>query len=255
MRKPKILITNDDGIFSDGIYALWEAINQIGNTFIVAPKKNQSGSSHSITLHDPLQIQYFNRINGFEGWAINGTPADCVKIAIKSIMEDKPDLLVSGINRGANLGTNIIYSGTVSAAMEGTLNGIPSMAISLDSFKTDKYDVAKYIAVDLSNYIIENGLPQGTLLNINVPYCDANSIKGKKITMQGTQSFIDEFERRTDPRNRDYFWIKGKIIDKDTSIDYDGKAVKENYVSITPIHSTIINTEYINELKKYFPDE
>jgi len=255
MTKPKILITNDDGIFSDGIFALWQAMSQIGETYVVAPRTEKSASSHSITLHEPLRIESVNRASGFEGWSINGTPADCVKIAIQSIMNDKPDLLISGINRGSNLGSNIIYSGTVSAATEGTILGIPSIAISLASFKTDKYDVAKSVSIDLSNYILRNGLPDRTLLNVNIPYCDEINIKGKKITSQGNQYFKDEFEKKTDPRNKDYFWIKGKMIDEDTSINFDGKAVKENYISITPIRFDITDKNYINELKNVFPDE
>ena len=162
------------------------------------------------------------------------------------------DILISGINRGANLGTNIIYSGTVSAATEGTIMGIPSIAISLASYKTDKYEVVKTIAKKIVEYVMKNSLPKATLLNVNVPYCNIDDIKGMKITKQGSQYFVDEFEERIDPRNRNYYWIKGKMIDDDRSLDFDGKAIKENYVSITPIHFNLTNEPFLDALRKDF---
>ena len=144
--RPKILITNDDGILSKGIFALWEAMKEVGETYVVAPSSEKSASSHSITLSEPLRVKFLERKNGFKGWSISGTPVDCVKIAIKTLMKEAPDLLISGINRGANLGTNIIYSGTVSAASEGTMLGIPSIAISLASFENNNYESASIYA-------------------------------------------------------------------------------------------------------------
>ena len=135
MNKPNILITNDDGIYSEGIYALWEAMGEVGNPFVVAPNTEQSGSGHGITLNNPLRVNKITRSNGFKGYAVTGSPADCTKIGIRSLMKSDPDILISGINQGANLGTNLIYSGTVSAATEGAVLGIPSIAISLASFK------------------------------------------------------------------------------------------------------------------------
>ena len=255
MSRPKILITNDDGISSQGIYALWEAMNEVGETFIAAPSTEQSASSHSITLSDPIRVRTIERKNGFRGWSVSGTPADCVKIAIQSLMLDRPDIIISGINQGANLGSNIIYSGTVSAATEGMIQGIPSIAISLASFNTDNYEGVKIYAKKIVRHVIEHGLPKGTLLNVNVPYCDYKDIKGMKVTSQGSQYFVDEFEERIDPRNSKYYWIKGKMIDEDQSIDYDGKAIKEHYVSITPIHFQLTNDLYLEDLKKQFSYE
>ena len=146
-------------------------------------------------------------------------------------------------------------AGTVSAATEGTIMGIPSIAISLASYKTDKYEVVKTIAKRIVEYVMKNSLPKATLLNVNVPYCNIDDIKGIKITKQGSQYFVDEFEERIDPRNRNYYWIKGKMIDDDQSLDFDGKAIKENYVSITPIHFNLTNEPFFDALRKDFPHE
>ena len=250
MIKPKILITNDDGISSRGIYALWEAMNDIGETFIAAPSSEQSASSHSLTLSSPLRVKILKRKNGFKGWSISGTPVDCVKIAIRSLMKKSPDILISGVNHGANLGNNIMYSGTVSAAAEGMIMGVPSIAISLASYETDNYGAVKKYAKNIVAKVLDHGLPQDTLLNVNVPYCKLKEIRGLKITSQGNQYFIDEYEKRIDPRNSEYYWIKGQMIDEDQSIDYDGKAIQENYVSVTPIHFKLTNELYKEDLKK-----
>ena len=255
MSKPKILITNDDGIFAPGIRALWEAMCEIGDPIVIAPDTEQSAVGHAITLTDPLRVVPVRRSGGFEGLAVSGTPSDCTKIAIKSILDEKPDLLISGINSGSNVGNNIIYSGTISAATEGTMLGIPSIAISLDSYKSDDYRVSKKAAIDMANHVLHHGVPQGTLLNVNVPYCLPGEIKGVKITRQGTQYFKDEFEKRTDPRGRTYYWMKGNIIDKDEELEFDGKAVRENYISITPIQFNMTNESYMDELRERFENE
>tara|TARA_A100001011_G_C14240525_1_gene813052 strand:- start:675 stop:1442 length:768 start_codon:yes stop_codon:yes gene_type:complete len=255
MIKPKILITNDDGISSEGIYALWDAMQDVGETFIAAPSIEKSATSHSLTLSDPLRANIIEREHGFKGWSISGTPVDCVKLAIRSLMGDRPDVLISGINHGANLGNNIMYSGTVSAAAEGMIMGIPSIAISLASYETDNYDVSKKFAKKIVEKVIANGIPKDILLNVNVPYCNEDEIKGVRITRQGSQYFVDEFEERIDPRNGNYFWIKGKMIDEDKSIEFDGAAIKENYVSITPIHYRLTNESFFNDLKNQYSDD
>ena len=252
MNKPKILITNDDGIFAPGIYALWEAMQEVGQTTVVAPDTEQSAVGHAITLSDPLRVEGIHRTGGFEGFAVSGTPADCAKIAIRSLMDKKPDVLVSGINRGANLGNNIIYSGTVSAATEGTMLGIPSVAISINSFNSDEFRGAKETAIKVVHYLINNTLPSGTLLNVNVPYCPPEEIKGIKVTRQGNQYFQDDFDQRKDPRGRTYYWMKGKIVDDDQELYYDSKAVCDGYVSITPIHFQMTNESYFTKLEEIF---
>ncbi|MED5426516.1 MAG: 5'/3'-nucleotidase SurE [Candidatus Neomarinimicrobiota bacterium] len=250
MSKPKILITNDDGIFAPGIYALWEAMQEVGQTTVVAPDTEQSAVGHAITLSDPLRVEEIHRTGGFEGFAVSGTPADCAKIAIRSLMDKKPDVLISGINRGANLGNNIIYSGTVSAATEGTMLGIPSVAISLNSFNSDEFRGAKETAIKVVHYLTNNTLPSGTLLNVNVPYCPPEEIKGIKVTRQGNQYFQDDFDQRKDPRGRTYYWMKGKIVDDDQELYYDSKAVCDGYVSITPIHFQMTNESYFTKLEE-----
>ena len=152
-------------------------------------------------------------------------------------------------------GTNLIYSGTVSAATEGAVLGIPSIAISLASFKTSDFDLAKTVAIDTVKHVLRYSLPKGTLLNVNVPCCDKDQINGTRVTKQGNQYFVDEYEKRTDPSHKDYYWIKGEIIDDDSSIDYDGKAISENYISITPIHFKLTNEQYLKELVSQFTDE
>ena len=250
MSKPKILITNDDGIFAPGIYALWEAMQEVGQTTVVAPDTEQSAVGHAITLSDPLRVEGIHRTGGFEGFAVSGTPADCAKIAIRSLMDKKPDVLISGINRGANLGNNIIYSGTVSAATEGTILGIPSVAISINSFNSDEFRGAKETAIKVVHYLTNNTLPSGTLLNVNVPYCPPEEIKGIKVTRQGNQYFQDDFDQRKDPRGRTYYWMKGKIVDDDQELYYDSKAVCDGYVSITPIHFQMTNESYFTKLEE-----
>ena len=252
MSKPKILITNDDGIFAPGIYALWEAMQEVGQTTVVAPDTEQSAVGHAITLSDPLRVEGIHRTGGFEGFAVSGTPADCAKIAIRSLMDKKPDVLISGINRGANLGNNIIYSGTVSAATEGTMLGIPSVAISINSFNSDEFRAAKETAIKVVHYLINNSLPNGTLLNVNVPYCPPEEIKGIKVTRQGNQYFQDDFDQRKDPRGRTYYWMKGKIVDEDQELYYDSKAVCDGYVSITPIHFQMTDESYFMKLEEIF---
>ena len=248
--KPEILIVNDDGIYSPGIEALADAMVKIGKVTIIAPDKEQSGKSHSITLNNPIRLKSVNLKNGLKGWSANGTPVDCAKVAIKTLLNRKPALVISGINLGANLGKNMIYSGTISAAFEGTILGIPSAAISLDSFKAENFAGAKYVATSIANHLLKHKLPEGTMLNVNVPNIDQKDLKGFLVTKQGNQSFRDIFEKRIDPRGNSYFWIKGEMVNNDFSIEYDGEAVSKGYVSITPVHFHLTNELYINELKK-----
>ena len=248
--KPEILIVNDDGIYSPGIQALADAMVKVGNITVIAPDKEQSGKSHSLTLNDPIRLKHVNLKKGLKGWAVNGTPVDCAKVAIKKLFDKKPDLVFSGINLGANLGRNLIYSGTVSAAYEGSILGVSSAAISLDSFKGNNFVAAKYVATKIANHLLKHKLPKGTMLNVNVPDIAKKDLKGFLVTKQGSQSFVDTYEKRIDPRGNSYFWIRGEMINDDSSIEYDGEAVSSGYVSVTPIQFRITNELYINELKK-----
>ena len=250
IKRPKILVTNDDGIFSPGIYALWEAMQEIGDVTIVAPDSEKSAVGHAITITDPIRVEKIQRKNGFKGFAVKGTPADCVKIAGRSLMKSPPDIVVSGINSGANVGSNIIYSGTVSAATEGTILGIPSVAISLNSIKGGDMTAAQKVAVTVVKKVLENGLPTGILLNVNVPYIPERAIKGYRITKQGKLVFKDRFEKREDPRGKFYYWMMGEIIN-DTDSESDGYAIQNDYVSITPIHYQLTEESYIKTLESW----
>ena len=250
-KKPTILITNDDGIFAPGIYALWEVMRKIGDVIVVAPDSEKSAVGHAITISNPIRIKKVNGHGKFSGYAVNGTPADCVKIAVKAIMNNSPDIVVSGINHGANVGSNIIYSGTVSAATEGTMLNIPSVAISLNSIKGGNFRPAQKISESIANLILKNGLPAGVLLNVNVPNIPLDKILGYKVTRQGNIFFIDRFEKREDPRGQVYYWMTGEIIDDDAHDDYDGQALKDNFISVTPIHYQLTDEKFINQLKRW----
>ena len=251
MSRPTILISNDDGIYSDGIYALWESMSEIGETIVVAPNTEKSAVGHAITLSDPIRIEEVNRSGGFTGYAVNGTPADSVKIGVKAIMQSKPDIIISGINHGANVGQSLLYSGTISAATEGTFLRIPSVAISLDALRNCEFTASKEVAKNVVNTVLKNGLPKDTLLNVNVPKDPGNGIKRYQITHQGSIYFKDHFEKRQDPRGRLYYWMTGDIKDPDTDLHSDGVALREGYVSITPLQLRMTNMDFMNELNEW----
>jgi len=197
-----ILITNDDGIHAPGIFQLKKALDAVGNTVVVAPDVERSAVGHAITLSDPLRVYEVEKNGKFFGYAVNGMPADCVKLGIKCLMRNKPDVVVSGINMGPNTATNIIYSGTVSAAAEAVIMGVPGLAISLTTFNIPEFEFSCTLAVQLVKKIKEFGLPEGTLLNVNVPPLKENEIKGIVITRQGKGRFEEFFDKRVDPTNR-----------------------------------------------------
>ena len=246
----KILVTNDDGIYSPGIYALWDVAKEFGDVTLVAPNRQRSAVGHAITIANPLYVTDIDRGNGFKGYAVSGTPADCVKIGIKKIMKSKPKMVLSGINIGSNLGNNIIYSGTVAAAIEGAVAGIPSIAFSVDTFNTNSFETSKAVVRKIINIYMDNSLPIGTILNVNVPNCNLGDLKGYKVTVQGKQYFDDNFDERIDPRGRKYYWMIGEMVDNDKKIDCDGIAVKNDYASITPINFEMSNIGYLDQLKK-----
>ena len=250
-KKPRILLTNDDGIYSKGIYALWEAMNEIGEVTVLAPNTEKSAVGHAVTISDPLRIEPYSRHENFKGYAVNGTPADCVKIAIGSFLDKVPNIIVSGINAGSNMGTNILYSGTVSAAAEGTMLGVPSIAFSLNTFNTDNYELSKEVAIKMTKSVLDHGLPNGTLLNVNIPKCEISECQGYKITSQGDEYFLDDFQKREDPRGRIYYWMSGKIVNNDTSNEQDGYAIANNWVSVTPIQYKLTDHKFIDDLKSW----
>jgi 5'-nucleotidase len=248
MKRPHILLTNDDGIFAPGLYELYLQMKKIGKVSVVAPDSERSAVGHAITISDPLRVMPFEKMGEFFGHAVNGTPADCVKIAFYALLDEKPDMVISGINYGSNTGINLIYSGTVSAATEGTILGIPSFAISLTTFKDADFTYAAKFATRLAPLILQNGLPKGTFLNVNVPNVPEEKIRGVAITRMGSASYDDKYVRRTDPRNRIYYWLTGSRIEQEVSIEVDDGAIANNMVSITPIHYDMTNYRCLDEI-------
>ncbi len=246
----KILITNDDGIFSSGIYALWEVAKEFGSVYVVAPNSQKSATGHSITISKPLFVDKIKRRNGFEGISVTGSPADCVKFGLKKILSNAPDLILSGINLGSNLGNNIIYSGTVAAAIEGAMQNIPSIAFSIDSFKPKSFDTSKSIIRQIINLAIENRITKNLIWNVNIPNCRIDQFKGIKVTSQGNQCFNDDFDTRVDPKGNEYYWMVGNMFDDDSTFDSDSYAVKNNYASLSPLGFNLSSFEEIEKMKK-----
>ncbi len=249
-KRPLILVSNDDGIDAPGLHALVRALKHIARVAVVAPSIQQSAVGHAITVRTPLRAYKFHRNGTLFGHAVDGTPADCVKLAIRSLLKEKPDLVVSGINDGLNTAVNVIYSGTVSAATEGTILGIPSISVSLEYTQKPRFETSAKIAALLSRFVLRNGLPEDTILNVNVPAIPASRIKGIKYTRQGRSRWEDEFFQRKDPKNKDYFWLAGKMRILDRDEDIDQIALKAGYVSVTPIHFDLTHQQYLRKMRE-----
>jgi 5'-nucleotidase len=245
----KILVCNDDGIDAPGIHVLANSLKEIGEVTVVAPLKEQSAVGHGITMQIPLRVMKYNKNGEFFGYAVNGTPADCVKIGIKNIMKEKPDLVVSGINHGSNTAINIIYSGTVSAAREAAIMDVPSIAISQTNHLAVDFTYSGKIAKLIASKLIGKDLPVGTLLNVNVPDVPEEQIKGILLTRQGKSKWDDVYEERKDPYGKEYYWLTGNLLEVDTEIETDQAAIKNNYVSVTPIHFDLTDYETYERMK------
>lgn len=258
-----VLVSNDDGVFALGIRTLANALAAAGHQVtVVCPDRERSATGHGLTLHRPLRVDRVDNVfdAGVTAWACSGTPSDCVKLALDAILTEAPDFLVSGINNGANLGTDVLYSGTVSAAMEGVLEGIPAIAISLTSFSAKNFHPAAHFAVQLVFQLQQKPLNLPILLNVNVPPVAESEIKGTVIVRQGVRRYFDQFEKRVDPRGKTYYWLAGEVMEEgeaelfvphlaagesaaidreiaaiNTQFTTDVKAIKENYITITPL--------------------
>lgn len=248
-KKLSILVSNDDGIDAPGLYALVQELKKIGKVTVVAPDKQQSAIGHAITMNYPLRVEAFKKNGKLFGYAVQGTPADCVKLAFRAILKETPDLVVSGVNHGSNTAISIIYSGTVSAAIEGTILGIPSFAISLATHEPADFSYAAKFAKELALLVIKHGIPPCTLLNVNVPPVKPKDIKGVRITKQGKAIWNDTFDIRRDPYNREYFWLTGGLEKIDENIDYDEAAVRKNYISITPLQYDLTDHMTLEKMK------
>jgi 5'-nucleotidase len=253
-RKLRILVSNDDGIDAPGIGAVVRELKKIGDVFVVAPDKQQSAVGHAITMNYPLRAEKFYKDGSFFGYAIEGTPADCVKLAIRSLLKDPPDILVSGVNHGSNTAVNIIYSGTVSAATEGTVLGIPSIAVSLSTWGVPDFRYAAKFTRLLAAVVARKGLPDGTLLNVNVPAVKKKDIRGVMITRQGKTRWDDTFDVRRDPNDKEYYWLTGKLEIIDHASDTDQIAVMNRYISITPIHYDLTDYPTLAKMRRWGVD-
>jgi 5'-nucleotidase len=235
-QKPLILISNDDGITAPGIKALVEAVKDLGEIVVVAPDSPQSAMGHAVTISKPLRLEETKHFEGIQSFHCSGTPADCVKIAVDKVMHRKPDLLLSGINHGSNSSINVIYSGTMSAAMEGAIEGIPSAGFSLCDFSYNgDFTLAAEIAKKTAQNILENGLPKGVLLNVNIPKIKKDQLKGIRICRQALAKWEEDFDERKDPNGKPYFWLTGKFVNYDNGNDTDEWALENGFVSIVPV--------------------
>ena len=245
-----ILVTNDDGINSKGIFDLVTELKKIGQVTVVAPDGQRSACGHALTIENALRVKKFYKDDEFFGYAVNGMPSDCVKLALSKILETKPDIVVSGINHGQNTSQNIFYSGTAAAASEGMLAGIPSMAVSVVSFDT-QYDcrTAAIYAAELAAKLPGLGMPKDTFLNMNIPSIQGNEIRGTEITHLSKAKWKDGFERRRDPFGREYYWFSGEYLSADDESESDDWALSRGNISITPIRINFANTEFADKLK------
>ncbi|WP_394352494.1 5'/3'-nucleotidase SurE [Flavobacterium silvaticum] len=236
-KRPLILITNDDGITAPGIRALISVMQQLGDIIVVAPDGPQSGTGHAITINNTLHLEKISKPDAaFEEYACSGTPVDCVKFAVSEIIKGKPDLCVSGINHGSNSSINVIYSGTMSAAVEAGIEGIPSIGFSLQDFDWNAdFDAITPFVKEIASKVLETGLPEGTILNVNFPKLKREDIKGVKICRQAKAIWLETFDKRKTPMGRDYYWLTGEFKNLDNGEDTDEWALKNGYVSIVPV--------------------
>ncbi len=249
MNTPLILITNDDGIHAPGLRLLAESLAPLGEVIVYAPDRQRSAVGHGVSLHQPLRITEIK-----PGWhMVDGTPADCLILAVRGLLGRRPNLIVSGINAGANLGDDVTYSGTVAGAFEGMLLGVPSFAISNISHYPKHFGAAGKAAKQIAEYILENGLPKDVMLNVNLPDIPYNDLKGIAITCMGERNYQDEIVKRQDPRGGVYYWIGGAQPDHYETAGSDFEAIGKDMVSVTPLHRNLTAYDVLEELRSSFP--
>ncbi len=245
----RVLLTNDDGIHAPGLFALYQELKKDFDLYIVAPETEMSAVGHAISLTLPLRVQKINKNGTFYGYGVTGTPADCVKIAVQELLKAPPDVILSGINLGANVGVNVLYSGTVSAANEGAFFGIKSAAISLNTRQNPDFGFAAKFSREIIKFMTGQGLTQGTALNVNIPAVPEDRIDGVAITRQGVSRFREKFERRVDPRGNIYYWLSGETPVEEEDPEADASALKARMITITPINYDLTCREEIERLK------
>ncbi|HEY9818400.1 MAG TPA: 5'/3'-nucleotidase SurE [Candidatus Obscuribacterales bacterium] len=275
-----ILISNDDGIFAQGIRTLANTLVAAGHTVtVVCPDRERSATGHGLTLHKPIRVERVESVfhDPIQAWACSGTPSDCVKLALGTLLDAPPDIVCSGINHGSNLGTDILYSGTVSAAMEGVMEGIPSIAFSLASFSSQDFQPAANFAKTLLQHLSQHPLPHLMLLNVNIPAVRAADIAGVKITQQGIRRYTDMFEQRIDPRGKIYYWLAGEVLEEvdDPSfnptvklegkhpeglevpleiVETDVRAIQHRYITVTPLQFNLTSPSGLQTLQGWHTD-
>jgi len=253
-RKPLILITNDDGIHAPGIRALIQVMKELGDVVVVAPDSPQSGMGHAITVNDVMYVDEvrFRESVSHKEYACSGTPADCVKLATKEILDRNPDLCVSGINHGSNSSINVIYSGTMSAAVEAGVEGIPAIGFSLCDYSHDAdFEPSKKYIKQITQQVLDRGLPKGVVLNVNIPKLPASKLKGFKIGRQAKAQWVEDFDKRTNPMGREYYWLAGEFVNQDKGQDTDEYALAEGYVSVVPVQFDLTAHHFIQDLNEW----
>lgn len=247
--RPQILVTNDDGIHSAGLRLLAKALGRIGDVWVVAPDRERTAAGHAVTLHKPLRIHELDK----RVYAVNGTPVDCVNLALLNLLPARPRLLVSGINKGVNLGDDVLYSGTVSAAVEGTILGVPSMAVSQEGRDQFHFATGAQYAVRVARLILRHGLPEETLINLNVPNRTVETVTGVRVTCLSRRRFENPIIEKVDPHGRSYFWIAGTRVSWSRNKDADHEAIAEGAVSLTPLHLDTTNYGALDHLRSWEP--
>lgn len=249
---PNILITNDDGINAPGLRKLIETMRPLGNVIVVAPDQPMSGSGHAITVRHPLRLHLIKDEEGYKEYGCTGTPVDCVKLGEQVVLRKKPDLMVSGINHGSNASVNIVYSGTMAAVLESAISGIPSIGFSLlDYSHHADFSSCGPIASKIARTVLANGLPDGVCLNVNIPAVNGHEISGIKICRQGRSKWVEEFDTRTDPHHRDYYWLTGYFEKLEENEDTDQWALENNFVSIVPVHFDLTAHYALDTIKQW----
>lgn len=250
--RPIILVTNDDGITAPGIHSLVNAVKDLGDVVVVAPDKPQSGMGHAITIGVPLRLDKVKDLfDKAEAWQTNGTPVDCVKLAVDKILHRKPDICLSGINHGANHSINVIYSGTMSAAMEASIESIPSIGFSLLDYSIEAdFTAAEFYVHKIVESVLKTNLPKHFLLNVNIPAVPLDLMKGIKVCKQAYAKYDEDFDERLDPHGRKYYWLTGEFKNFDNGEDTDVWALEHNYVSVVPVQFDLTNYTLKNELEK-----
>jgi 5'-nucleotidase len=275
-----LLVSNDDGVFATGIRTLANTLAEAGHhVTVVCPDRERSATGHGLTLHDPIRAERADTAfhPAVKAWACSGTPSDCVKLALGALLDEPPDLVLSGINHGSNLGTDVLYSGTVSAAMEGVIEGIPGIAFSLASFSNQTFQPAADFARRLVQQLEQDPLPQLMLLNVNIPAVPSDQIAGVMATRQGIRRYFDTFEKRLDPRGKTYYWLAGEVLEEVNDLEADilspcraiaagvdlewssntmtdVQAIRQNYITITPLQYNLTSISGLTKMQSWQPD-